>query len=124
MVIIVMKINNINNNSYINKLYILNIKNKDIQYSNKNYNSDSDQMDPAYRPFFPIKRIVIPEVYETIPNGQTYRFNINNPNDKVQVDKTDKDNIFTQQKLDGSWRIDYGKPRIDIHTNCLLYTSP
>ena len=91
-------------------------KDKDIENSNKNDNSDSDQFDPAYRSFFPIKRIVIPEVYETIPNGQTYRFNINNPNDKVQVDKTDKENIFTKQNLDGSWRIDYGKPRIDIHT--------
>ncbi|MGI9012547.1 MAG: hypothetical protein ACR2F1_15360 [Nitrososphaeraceae archaeon] len=91
-------------------------KDKDEENSNKNDNSDSDQMDPAYRPFFPIKRIVIPDVYETIPNGQTYRFNINNPNDKVQVDKTDKSSIFTKQNLDGSWRIDYGKPRIDIHT--------
>ena len=69
-----------------------------------------------YQSFFPIKRIVIPEVYETIPKGQTYRFNIDNPNDKVQVDKTDKSNVFTQQNLDGSWRIDYGRPRIDIHT--------
>ena len=32
------------------------------------------------------------------------------------MDKTDKSNVFTQQNLDGSWRIDYGKPRIDIHT--------
>ena len=73
-------------------------------------------MDPAYRSFFPIKRIVIPEVYETVPNGQTYRFNINNPNDKVQVDEGEHKTIFTQQNIDGSWRIDYGKPRIDIHT--------
>ena len=89
---------------------------KDKENSNKNDNSDFDQMDPAYRSFFPIKRIVIPEVYETIPNGQTYRFNINNPNDKVQVDEGEHKTIFTQQNLDGSWRIDYGKPRIDIHT--------
>ncbi|MGZ5499772.1 MAG: hypothetical protein ACXWEW_01305 [Nitrososphaeraceae archaeon] len=89
---------------------------KDNDNGNKNDNSDSSYIDPAYRSFFPIKRIVIPDVYETIPNGQTYRFNINNPNDKVQVDKTDKENIFTHQNLDGSWRIDYGKPRIDIHT--------
>jgi hypothetical protein len=90
--------------------------NKDKENGNKNDNSDFDQMDPAYRSFFPIKRIVIPEVYETIPNGQTYRFNINNPNDKVQVDEGEHKTIFTQQNLDGSWRIDYGKPRIDIHT--------
>ena len=89
---------------------------KDKENGNKNDNSDFDQMDPAYRSFFPIKRIVIPEVYETIPKGQTYRFNIDNPNDKVQVDEGEHKTIFTQQNLDGSWRIDYGKPRIDIHT--------
>jgi hypothetical protein len=92
-------------------------KDKDKINSDKNKEkSDTSYIDPAYRSFFPIKRIIIPEVYETIPNGQTYRFNINTPNDKVQVDKTDKSNVFTQQNLDGSWRIDYGKPRIDIHT--------
>ena len=92
-------------------------KDKDKLNSDKNKEkSDTSYIDPAYRSFFPIKRIIIPEVYETIPNGQTYRFNINTPNDKVQVDKTDKSNVFTQQNIDGSWRIDYGKPRIDIHT--------
>ena len=89
---------------------------EDEENGNKNDNSDFDQMDPAYRSFFPIKQIVIPEVYETIPNGQTYRFNINNPNDKVQVDEGEHKTIFRQQNLDGSWRIDYGRPRIDIHT--------
>ena len=89
---------------------------KDKENGNKNDNYDFDQMDPAYRSFFPLKRIVIPEVYETIPNGQTYRFNITNPNDKVQVDEGEHKTIFTQQNIDGSWRIDYGKPRIDIHT--------
>ncbi|HEX6671804.1 MAG TPA: hypothetical protein VF084_06190 [Nitrososphaeraceae archaeon] len=92
-------------------------KDKEADKDKKNGNKmDNPDFDPAYRSFFPIKRIVIPEVYETIPKGQTYRFNIDNPNDKVQVDKTDKSNVFTQQNFDGSWRIDYGKPRIDIHT--------
>src|SRR5688500_20408483 len=91
-------------------------KDKDKKNSDENEKSDSSYIDPAYRSFFPIKRIVIPEVYETIANGQTYRFNINNPNDQVQVDKTDKSNVFTKQNDDGSWRIDYGRPRIDIHT--------
>ncbi|HEY9485914.1 MAG TPA: hypothetical protein VIQ04_04670 [Nitrososphaeraceae archaeon] len=92
-------------------------KDKEADEDKKNGNKiDNSDFDPAYRSFFPIKRIVIPEVYETIPKGQTYRFNIDNPNDKVQVDKTDKSNVFTQQNIDGSWRIDYGKPRIDIHT--------
>jgi hypothetical protein len=92
-------------------------KDKEADKDKKNGNKiDNSAFDPAYRSFFPIKRIVIPEVYETIPKGQTYRFNIDNPNDKVQVDKTDKSNVFTQQNIDGSWRIDYGKPRIDIHT--------
>jgi hypothetical protein len=78
--------------------------------------SYSTALDPAYRPFFPIKKITIPKIYQTISNGETYRFNITNPNDLVQVDKSDKKNIFTQQNIDGSWRIDFGKPRIDIHT--------
>ncbi|HEX7256556.1 MAG TPA: hypothetical protein VF242_00730 [Nitrososphaeraceae archaeon] len=58
----------------------------------------------------------IPSVYETKPNGETYRFNQTHPNDKVQVNKEDKSNVFTKQNNDGSWRIDFGKPRIDIHT--------
>ena len=92
-------------------------KDKDKENSDEGKEKlDTSYINPAYRSFFPIKRIVIPEVYETIANGQTYRFNINNPNDKVQVDKTDKSNVFTKQNDDGSWRIDYGRPRIDIHT--------
>ena len=86
--------------------------------NNKKSNSKTTyQIDPHYRSsFFPIKQIIIPEIYQTIPNGQTYRLNINNPNDKVQVDEGEHKTIFTQQNIDGSWRIDYGKPRIDIHT--------
>ena len=91
-------------------------KDKDNKDSDEKEKSETSYIDPAYRSFFPIKRIVIPQVYETIANGQTYRFNVNNPNDKVQVDKTDKSNVFTKQNDDGSWRIDYGRPRIDIHT--------
>ncbi|HEX5981761.1 MAG TPA: hypothetical protein VFY77_03750, partial [Nitrososphaeraceae archaeon] len=91
-------------------------KDKDKKNSDENEKSETSYIDPAYRSFFPIKRIVIPQVYETIANGQTYKFNINNPNDKVQIDKTDKTNVFTKQNDDGSWRIDYGRPRIDIHT--------
>jgi hypothetical protein len=62
------------------------------------------------------RNLVIPKIYQNAPDGETYRFNKTNPNDKVQVDKTDKSNIFTKQNRDGSWRIDFGKPRIDIHT--------
>jgi hypothetical protein len=91
-------------------------KEKEKEDSDEKEESDSYQIDPAYRSFFPIKRIVIPEVYQSIPNGETYRFNITNPNDKVQVNKEDKSNVFTKQNYDGSWRIDFGKPRIDIHT--------
>src|SRR5688572_5006950 len=72
---------------------------KDKKNSDENEKSDSSYIDPAYRSFFPIKRIVIPEVYETIANGQTYRFNINNPNDKVQVDKTDKSNRSEERRV-------------------------
>ncbi|MGE5633875.1 MAG: hypothetical protein ACM3VV_01460, partial [Deltaproteobacteria bacterium] len=62
------------------------------------------------------RNLAIPKIYQTAPNVSTYNFNQTNPNDKVQVDKTDKSNVFTQQNRDGSWRIDYGRPRIDIHT--------
>ncbi|HET7642720.1 MAG TPA: hypothetical protein VFK40_04370, partial [Nitrososphaeraceae archaeon] len=62
------------------------------------------------------RNLVIPKIYPSIPDGESYRFNKTNPNDKVQVDKTDKSNVFTKQNKDGSWRIEYGKPRIDIHT--------
>jgi hypothetical protein len=65
-------------------------KDKEEKTSDEKEKSETSYIDPAYRSFFPIKRIVIPEVYETLANGQSYRFNINNPNDKVQVDKTDK----------------------------------
>ncbi len=74
-------------------------KDKDKLNSDKNKEkSDTSYIDPAYRSFFPIKRIIIPEVYETIPNGQTYRFNINTPNDKVQVDKTENQ-TFLHNKI-------------------------
>src|SRR5918995_1092979 len=62
------------------------------------------------------RNLAIPKIYQTAPDGETYDFNKTNPNDKVHVDKTDKSNVFTQQNKDGSWRIDFGKPRIDIHT--------
>ena len=62
------------------------------------------------------RNLVIPKVYQTAPEGETYKFKHDNPNGKVQVDEEDKENIFTQQNKDGSWRIEYGEPRIDIHT--------
>src|SRR5918999_2477020 len=62
------------------------------------------------------RNLAIPKIYHNAPDGETYRLNKTNPNDKVQVDKTDKSNVFTKQNRDGSWRIDFGKPRIDIHT--------
>ena len=62
------------------------------------------------------RNLAIPKVYQNLPDGESYRFNKTNPNDKVQVDKTDKSNVFTKQNPDGSWRIEYGKPRVDIHT--------
>ncbi len=62
------------------------------------------------------RNLAIPKIYQNALDGETYRFNKTNPNDKVQVDKTDKSNVFTKQNKDGSWRIDFGKPRIDIHT--------
>jgi len=78
-----------------------------------------EQLSDYYKYYLPpkvIKKIDIPKVYETKPNGETYRFNISNPNGLIQVDERENENVFTQRNIDGGWRIDYGKPRIDIHT--------
>ena len=92
-------------------------ENKDEENSNKKSNSKTSQIDPRYRSFFPpTKQIVIPEIYESVSNGETYRFNRTNPNDKVQVDEGENKKVFTQQNYEDIWRIDGGKPRIDIHT--------
>jgi hypothetical protein len=93
-----------------------NEKDKEKDNSDEKEDSDFYGIHPDYRSFFPIKRIVIPDIYQSLPNGETYRFNITHPNDKFQVNKEDKSNVFTKQNYDGSWRIDFGKPRIDIHT--------
>ena len=90
---------------------------KEGENSNKKSNSKTYQIDPRYRSFFPpTKQIVIPEIYQSVPNGETYRFNRTNPNDKVQVDEVENKKVFTQQNYEDIWRIDGGKPRIDIHT--------
>ncbi|MDX1371428.1 MAG: hypothetical protein R3321_03115 [Nitrososphaeraceae archaeon] len=62
------------------------------------------------------RNLIIPKIYDTAINGSTYEFNKTTPNDKVHVNKEDKSNVFTKQNKDGSWRVDYGRPRIDIHT--------
>ena len=62
------------------------------------------------------RNLAIPKVYQNAPTGETYRFNKTNPNDMMQVDETKKDYVFTKQNEDGSWRIDFGRPRIDIFT--------
>ena len=90
---------------------------KEEENSNKKSNSKTYQIDPRYKSFFPpTKQIVIPEIYQSVPNGETYRFNRTNPNDKVQVDEGENKKVFTQQNYEDIWRIDGGKPRIDIHT--------
>ncbi len=62
------------------------------------------------------RNLAIPQVYQTTPAGEIYKFKHNNPNGQVQVDESENKNVFTKQNRDGSWRIEYGKPRIDIHT--------
>ena len=62
------------------------------------------------------KNLAIPKVYQNAPDGETYRFNKTNPNDMMQMDETKKDYVFTKQNEDGSWRIDFGRPRIDVYT--------
>ncbi|HET7641870.1 MAG TPA: hypothetical protein VFK40_00050, partial [Nitrososphaeraceae archaeon] len=74
-------------------------------------------LNPHFRSFYPpIKQIVIPEIYQSVFNGEKYRFNVTNPNDEIQVDESENKKVFTQQNYDGSWRIDGGSTRIDIHT--------
>lgn len=58
----------------------------------------------------------LPQIYPTAPQGQMYRFDSSNPNDKFQVDEEKNDNIFTHENKDGSWNVEYGTVRIDIFT--------
>lgn len=58
----------------------------------------------------------LPQIYPTAPQGQVYRFDSSNPNDKFQVDEEKNDNIFTHENNDGSWNVEYGTVRIDIFT--------
>ena len=58
----------------------------------------------------------LPQIYPTAPQGQVYRFDSSNPNDKFQVDEEKNDNIFTHENKDGSWNVEYGTVRIDIFT--------
>lgn len=58
----------------------------------------------------------LPQIYPTAPQGQIYRFDSSNPNDKFQVDEEKNDNIFTHENKDGSWNVEYGTVRIDIFT--------
>jgi membrane-associated HD superfamily phosphohydrolase len=62
------------------------------------------------------RNLAIPKVYQTAPDGSRYQLKHDNPNGKVQLDETENENVFTKQNRDGSWRIEYGKPRIDINT--------
>ncbi|MGE0243879.1 MAG: hypothetical protein AB7F53_08690 [Nitrososphaeraceae archaeon] len=62
------------------------------------------------------RNLVIPKVYPTAPGGSKYQLKHDNPNGKIQLDESEHKNIFTKHNKDGSWRIEYGKPRIDIHT--------
>jgi hypothetical protein len=62
------------------------------------------------------RNLVIPKVYQNTPGGSIYKFKHDNPNGLIQIDETKNENVFTKQNRDGSWRIEYGKPRIDIHT--------
>ena len=66
---------------------------------------------------------IIPQIYPSKINsdndnsiGEEFRLNKTNPNDMIQMDETKRDYIFTKQNKDGSWRIDEGRPRIDIFT--------
>ncbi|HEX6294647.1 MAG TPA: hypothetical protein VFZ46_05785 [Nitrososphaeraceae archaeon] len=87
------------------------IKESDEGYEDSWANADKDLITK-----YNYRNLAIPKVYQTAPDGETYRFNKNNPNDMVQLDETKKDYVFSKQNEDGSWRIDEGRPRIDIFT--------
>jgi hypothetical protein len=101
-----------------------NVEEKKLEIKEKEEKSEEEENDTSSWTYvdkdlitkYNYRNLAIPKIYQNAPDGETYRFNKTNPNDKVQVDKTDKSNIFTKQNKDGSWRIDFGKPRIDIHT--------
>jgi hypothetical protein len=62
------------------------------------------------------RNLTIPKVYPTAPQGSKYQLKHDNPNGLIQVDETENENVFTKQNRDGSWSVEYGRPRIDIHT--------
>jgi hypothetical protein len=84
-----------------------------------NQENDNNSWTPADKDLitkYNYRNLAIPKIYQNAPDGETYRFNKTNPNDKFQVDERENKKVFTKQNRDGSWRIDFGKPRIDIHT--------
>ena len=78
---------------------------------------ESDFFDDKYDNFqFNYTNLKIPHIYQRAINGSSYKFNSTVPNGKTQIDEEKDMNIFTKKNPDGSWRIDGGKPRIDIFT--------
>ena len=89
----------------------------EIKKSDEKYEEDSwTKVDKDSNTKYNYRNLAIPKVYHTAPDGETYKFNKTNPNDMMQIDETKKDYVFTKQNEDGSWRIDFGRPRIDVYT--------
>ena len=88
----------------------------EINYHEKDNNDSWTNADKDLITQYNYRNLAIPKVYQTAPNGSIYQLKHDNPNGKVQVDESENENVFTKQNRDGSWRIDYGRPRIDIHT--------
>jgi hypothetical protein len=119
--------NNDNNNNNNNKEDEIEEKEKedeeeeDKKESKKQEKEDDDdsswtKADQDLITKYNYRNLAIPKVYQTAPDGSIYKFKHDNPNGQVQVDESENENVFTKQNKDGSWRIEYGKPRIDIHT--------
>jgi hypothetical protein len=89
---------------------------REINYQEKDDNNSWTKTDQDLITKYNYRNLAIPKVYPTAPGGSIYQLKHDNPNGKVQVDESENENIFTKQNRDGSWRIEYGKPRIDIHT--------
>jgi hypothetical protein len=118
---------NFNTNNQFSQLYIQAEINKEekreegeeMKKVKKREKKDKEKLFSQYKEQFvkfDYENLTIPQVYSTAANGSIYQFKHNNPNGKVQVDEEKNENVFTKRNKDGSWRIDYGRPRIDIFT--------
>ena len=123
LIVIIITISYFDPNKHLSTLFIYAEKDRKVE-DNDDY--DQKQIEEKKETsFFPDREnslqytyinIKIPQIYQKAANGSTYKFNSTNPNAKTQIDEEKDTNIFTKKNNDGSWKIDGGKPRLDIFT--------